>query len=370
MKSILASAALLLPFFYQSTFAIPQTTSTASSSTACNNSPSLCSKSYANVTYLGAHDSAFVSNSSNSYDVSGNQYFNSTVQLNAGVRLLQAQIQRENDSDSSSPLHLCHTECSLYDAGTVESWLTEVKTWMDSNPNEVVTILLVNGPNAEASEIGESFTNSGITKYSYTPSSSTPSSWPTLQSMISANTRLVTFIASLSSNTGATYLLNEFDYVWENNYQVTDASNFTCTPDRPSAVAGSLSSAKSSGRMFLMNHFLDQDQLFGIQTPNFDAANSTNSADVSTVGSLGNSAQSCAASYGANPNYLLVDWFNVGPAIQTADSLNGVTDATGRQDVTTANLKVQSSSSGAGKAGSSAVAVVVGFAAAITVGLI
>jgi hypothetical protein len=310
-----------------------------------------------------------VSNSSNSFDVSGNQFYNTTTQLNAGVRLLQAQIQHLNSS-TSSPLHLCHTDCGLYDAGTVQSWLSEVKTWMDANPNEVVTILLVNGVNADASTLGQIFTNSGITKYTYTPTSSSPSTWPTLQEMISANTRLVTFIASLSSNTGAEYLLSEFDYVWENNYLVTTPSNFTCTPDRPSAVAGSLSSAKSSGRMFLMNHFLDEEQLFGIQTPNMDAANTTNSADATTVGSLGSAAQTCASSYGANPNYLLVDWFNVGPAIQTVDSLNGVNDVTGRQDVSTANAKTTSSTGGGARRESSVLALVVGFTLAIGVGLI
>jgi hypothetical protein len=142
---------------------------------------------------------------------------------------------------------------------------------MDSNPNEVVTILLVNGVNADASTLGSLFTSSGITKYAYTPTSSTPSTWPTLQSLITANTRLVTFIADLASNTGSEYLLNEFDYMWENPYQVDAASNFSCTPARPSAVAGSLSSAKSSGRMFLMNHFLYETQLFSIETPNTEA---------------------------------------------------------------------------------------------------
>ncbi len=34
---------------------------------ACNNSSDLCSRSYSNVTYLGAHDSPFLRNSSNGY---------------------------------------------------------------------------------------------------------------------------------------------------------------------------------------------------------------------------------------------------------------------------------------------------------------
>jgi hypothetical protein len=41
--------------------------------TACNNSPSLCSKSYGEITHLGAHDSPFVRDASTSYSTAANQ---------------------------------------------------------------------------------------------------------------------------------------------------------------------------------------------------------------------------------------------------------------------------------------------------------
>lgn len=43
-------------------------------STACNNSPDLCDKSYGEITHLGAHDSPFVRDSSTSNSVAGDQY--------------------------------------------------------------------------------------------------------------------------------------------------------------------------------------------------------------------------------------------------------------------------------------------------------
>jgi hypothetical protein len=238
---------------------------------------------------------------------------------------------------------------------------------MGRNPNEVVTILLVNGVGADASTLGQIFTNSGITRYSYTPISTSTSTWPTLQQMISANTRLVTFIASLNSNAEAPFLLNQFDYVWENNYLVTTSSNFTCTPDRPAAVAGSFNTARSSGRLFMMNHFLYQQQLFNIQSPDVNNAAMTNSPDVNSIGALGYAANDCTSQYGSKPTYVLVDWFNVGPAMQTVDTLNQVTDTTGRVQVTTANLKVErdASRNGGGRMEKSALALVVGFAVAI-----
>jgi hypothetical protein len=360
-------AILLLPVFWQCAIARPQTAATTS--TACNNSPSLCSRSYGNITHLGAHDSAFVSNSTNKFTSSGNQFYNSTTQLDVGVRLLSAQIHTANATGSE--LRLCHTDCSLYDAGTLVDWLSSIKTWLDANTNEVVTILLVNSVDASSATLGADYTASGADKYAYKfGSGGAPSSWPTLQALITANTRLITFVASLAdSNSAAPYLLDEFTFIYENQYSVTAPSNFSCLPDRPTSVQGSITSAKSSGRMFLMNHFLDQNQLFGIQTPNVDASSSTNSPDASIVGSLGNSAQTCAAAYGNPPNFILVDWFNVGPAISTIDSLNGVTAPVGRRTVSTAILS--QSFTGEGREGRmSTVALVLGFAVAIIVGWI
>jgi hypothetical protein len=206
---LLASTAFALPQQASST----ATASSSTSTTACNNSPALCSKSYGNITHLGAHDSPFVANSSNKFTSSGNQFYPSTTQLDAGVRLLTAQIHTVNSSDTSTPLHLCHTDCSLYDAGTLVDWLSGIKTWLDTNPNDVITILLVNSMNVNAARLNTDFIQSGITKYGYTLTNDTATSgWPTLQTMISAGTRLVTFIADLPDNTGSSYLLDEFSY--------------------------------------------------------------------------------------------------------------------------------------------------------------
>lgn len=131
----------------------------SNSTTACNNSPSLCSRKYNNITHMGAHDSAFLRDASTSNSIAGNQYYNATVALNSGLRLLQAQVHTVN-STSGTTLELCHTTCSLLDAGTLEKWLSSIKTWMDAHENEVVTILLVNSDNQAASVFGKVFESS------------------------------------------------------------------------------------------------------------------------------------------------------------------------------------------------------------------
>lgn len=309
----------------------------ATASTPCNNSPSLCSRAYNNVTYLGAHDSPFLRPS-----LAGDQYYNSTAQLSAGVRLLTAQIYTTN---ATAGLQLCHTECDLLDAGRLSTWLAGIKTWLDANPNDVVTILLVNGNGASTASIAAEYADANIRGYTYTPdfSLTTPGmtqTWPTLQSMISMNTRLVTFVASLVDDyTAAPYLMNEFDHVFENNYNYTAPNTFSCQPQRPSSVANNYPAAQSAGLMPLMNHFVYTSLLPGVDVPDEADIYQTNapsgSANCTGSGCLGTTAQQCAGQYGRAPSFVLVDFFNVGPAIQTVDVLNGVTDPVGRTSLST-----------------------------------
>jgi hypothetical protein len=99
--------------------------------TACNNSPDLCSKTYGEITHLGAHDSPFVRDASTSNSLAGDQFYDTTTQLSAGVRLVTAQVHKSN-----SQWRLCHTTCTLLDAGLLSDWLKKIKTWLDDNPNE------------------------------------------------------------------------------------------------------------------------------------------------------------------------------------------------------------------------------------------
>ncbi|KAL4873087.1 hypothetical protein BDV12DRAFT_161299 [Aspergillus spectabilis] len=298
-------------------------------STACNNSPSLCSKSYGDITHLGAHDSPFLRDESTGYSVAGNQHYNTTVQLDAGVRLVSAQVH-----DSDSQWRLCHSSCDLLDAGRLRSWLSEIKDWLDANANEVVTVLLVNSDGATASDLHIEFEAANITDYTYSPTSEgAPTSWPTLQELIDDGTRLLTFVASLDDNAAAPYLMDEFTYIFENPYDYTSPSNYSCTPERPSSVSGDISAAISANMLPLQNHFLYQTVLLDYQAPNESYVGTTN-APSGGEGNLGDAASTCETAWGRQAAFILVDFFDKGPAIETVDNLNGVTDAVGRTNVT------------------------------------
>lgn len=307
---------------------------------------------------MGAHDAAFLRNAETSNSVAGNQYYNATKALNAGIRLLSAQVHNLNGT-----LELCHTTCSLLDAGSLESWLGKIKYWMDKNPNEVVTLLLVNSDEEDVSAIGGAFVSSNISTYGYTPSTASASnSWPTLQAMIDANTRLVTFVAAINASTTYPYLLNEWDYVFETAYDVKSPTGFNCTINRPVTI-GDAATAISAGYLPLMNHFVYKSITASLEVPNVAIIKNTNSANTSTAGALGQEAASCASQWGQAPVFAMVDFFDQGPAIETADNLNGI-KAVGRSDSNVATV----TTSAAGPAvvmGSRAGALVAFLAAAV-----
>ncbi|KAH6644263.1 PLC-like phosphodiesterase [Boeremia exigua] len=350
-RSIIAASALLF--------------SATTAQNACNNSPSLCPRAYNNITHLGAHDSPFLRNENTSFSTSGNHYYDTITQLDAGVRLLSAQVHKSDNGTGADEWHLCHSSCDLLDAGTLESWLSTIKTWMDRNTNDVVTILLVNSASATGSDLGAQFNSSGISQYAYTPpSTGVPTTWPTLDALIGNGTRLMTFVASLSQTSPQyPFLMDEFTYIFENNFENVNPSNYSCTPSRPTG----LTTSSTGGRMFLMNHFLYSTQLFGIQSPNETYANTTNAQ--TGFGSLGTSVSNCSTVYGKAPWAVLVDFFNVGPAIASVDAANGVSGSiSGRRSLTTEPLK-ESSQGGVARAQGSLFAVIIAVVVAVSFGL-
>ncbi|TNY21240.1 PLC-like phosphodiesterase [Rhodotorula diobovata] len=294
---LFAAAALLLPL--------------VAAQTACNGHEEFCSRSYSNVSIIGAHNSYGVRAGS----IAANQNYTVETQLDDGIRLLQVQGHMNGDE-----LHLCHTLCLLLDGGTFTSYLSTVKSWLDSNPNEVVTILMVNSEGISPTVWAQSYKDSGLDSYAYTPSS-TPvaySAWPTYQELIDAGTRVVSFLAQNADTSSVPYLLDEFTNVWETPYGQTDNS-FPCTVDR---VTGS-----SDNKMYLVNHYLDVNQtILGTTVPVPATSSLEETNAVNGTGSLGAQAETCLAQHGYYPTFTLVDYYDVGngSVFEYAAKLNGV----------------------------------------------
>lgn len=195
--------------------AAPPTTTTAitaSSTLPCNGHPSLCARQYSNISFIGTHNSAFVGSL---HDPRVNQQLSMTAQLDAGIRFLQAQT---HVLEPLGQVKMCHTHCYIKDAGSLESYLTTVRTWMEAkgHEREVITLLLVNGDGADVSKFGEVFETTGLAKFAFTPATSSQKldmqAWPTLGSMIDAGTRLVVFLDARADTLSVPYILDEVRY--------------------------------------------------------------------------------------------------------------------------------------------------------------
>lgn len=295
---------------------------------ACNGHTEYCDKVYPDVSQIGAHDSAFVG-----LLPQQNQEFSVTDQLDAGIRFLQGQTHL----DIFGTFSLCHTSCFLEDAGPVTSYLSTIKSWLDRNPNEVLTLLLTNGDNVDPSMFDSAFQVTGLQSYTYAPTTDGTtlpiSAWPTLASMISAGTRLVFFLGKYlvllrfsvywflyePSDSGANpttypYILDEFSYFFETPYDTLDPNFAECTLDRPP-------NGDPKGRMYIINHFLDL-AVGSITIPYMAKLDETNAP--TGVGSIGDQVSLCEGIYAQRPKAVLVDFMNFGDVFAAERSMNSV----------------------------------------------
>jgi hypothetical protein len=273
---------------YSATTTLSQSKPTASVTSLptgqpCNNYTELCSRSYSNVTYIGAHNSPF--------DITNNLFSNQNVdvftQLNAGIRMLQGQTHVVNDT-----IYYCHTSCSFLNAGTAESYFANITSWLSSNPYEVVTILIVNGDYVSVTNFTGPLESSGLAKYAYVPPviPMALSDWPSLGKLIISDKRAVIFMDYEADQSTVPYILDEFSQLWETPFDPTDQT-FPCSVQRPPG----LSDAQAEGRLYLANHNLNTNLSVAgdiIPVPDLSELNVTNA--VSGFGSLGAAANNCA----------------------------------------------------------------------------
>lgn len=278
----------------------------------------LQSRRYSEQTFIGAHDSPALRTEENGYTLSGNQYFNVSVQLNSGVRLLQAQGHQ--DPDGSSDIRLCHFNCALMDGGSLHDYLMHVKEYLEANPSEVVTLLLVNtGPSlwqwAKAFYDTELDLMAYVAPRQYRHGRMKISDWPTITEMVNANKRVVTFLSSGANEAVVPFLLPEFDYMFETRFGIEAPDQYTCLPDRPRYPGSFI-----PDRLSLVDHFL-YAKFLGFRYPNATYANTTNAAGFQ-VGMLGEHAARCREIYERRPNFLLVDFFNEGNVFEVDYGMN------------------------------------------------
>ncbi|KAL0063896.1 hypothetical protein AAF712_009178 [Marasmius tenuissimus] len=286
--------------------------------TVCNGKPELCGRKYSDVTFIGAHNSFAASK--NPLELGRNQVVDVTNQLELGARLLQGQAH-----DDDGTLKFCHSDCvrsALFDGGSVEDYLKKVKTFLDKNPDEVLTLIFTNPEGKDVADVWKpAFDKSGMTDLAFVPKI-TPENpqlkaadWPTLGEMIESKKRVVVFLDSGADVKKVDFILPEFKMIWETPFSVTD-KNFPCKVDR---IDGPLTPDE---HMYMINHSLNKNIIpigEGVIVPDFLKRKETNS-----LKSIMDHVSGCSEfSAKRNPNFVLLDWVDEGEGFKAADTMNG-----------------------------------------------
>ncbi|KAI9678101.1 MAG: hypothetical protein M1817_006045 [Caeruleum heppii] len=282
----------------------------------CNNYPEFCSRKYSNITEVCAHNAMFVRPG----NAASNQELPLEDQLNDGIRMLQGSAHSFNNT-----LYFCHTDCALLNAGPIEGYFSSVVQWIQQHPYDVVTILIANSDFVDVNSFTAPIINSGLADFAYIPPEIPMAldDWPTLGAMILSGKRAVIFMDYEADQTRVPYILDEFSQLWETPFSPTNRS-FPCDVQRPPG----LSPEDAKDRLYLANHNLNTElRIAGtsILVPNTILLNVTN--NVTGFGSLGLMANSCSTQWTRPPNFLLVDYYNVGEGsvFEVAAQQNNVT---------------------------------------------
>ncbi len=217
------------------------------------------------------------------------------------VERLVARVQRSG-GDPTGPVapYLCHTFCEI-GATPLLPELEGVRAWMQAHPSEVVTIFVQDG--VTPADTAEVFDEAGLTPMTYTPGG-VHAPWPTLGEMVDSGRRLVVLMENHAGGRAHPWLLPGFDYVQDTGYAYPTAADFDCRRNRGGAQAP----------LLLVNHWLS-----GFSSLRSDAAE-VNAADV-----LGPRLRECERRRDRVPNYVAVDWVDVGDLYEVVDEVNGLT---------------------------------------------
>ena len=258
----------------------------------CNGYERLCDLKLNEVTFPATHNS-HASEELEYNEVAMTQYDAMDKQLAAGIRALGIDVYFD-ESGSKIPL-LCHGGCKLGSQPLVDG-LRGITDFIDANAREVLVLLVQNEiPDAALVDF---LSQNAISKYFYAHPSGQP--WPTLSTLIEANTRVVMF--STTQYTGApTWYHSQEDYVLSTNFGAKEEAELSCD----------FSKAIEDNSLLLLKHVLANP----IALP--DLAEVMN-----TQASLRTRVEACSRVWQRSPNIVQVDFHTIGDWQEVVKALN------------------------------------------------
>jgi hypothetical protein len=259
----------------------------------CNEFPALCDRAFDAIAHPTTHNA--MSNQEEGW-LGPNQTFSVTHQLEDGVRALMLDTWY-----FGGDAVLCHGgdvfPCDLTGMKPLVDGLIEIREFLEQRPNEVVSIIFESYI-SEADTLSD-FIASGLIDYVRAQPVADP--WPTLRELIGAGERLIVFTDDSAVSLPWHHYV--WDFAWETHFSFQQPDDFSCNINR-----GSM-----SNRLFILNHFLTN--LIGSPTL----------ADMVNHNPLFiDRAEQCQAESGRLPNFVTVDFYDIGDLFNVVDSLNGL----------------------------------------------
>lgn len=257
----------------------------------CNGADNICAKKYNEVAYLTTHNAY---NATQDTFQLPNQTYNIATQLKDGVRGLMIDVYEQEGK-----LLVYHGFPNLGTA-LFTSCLTDIKLFLQANPNEVVTIILE--CYATANAIEAAFVSVGLEGYLFAYNKE-ETTWPSLQTMVDNNKRLVVFTDVNDANEGQEWYHYVWDYAVETHYSNKSIEDFSCDFNRGSA----------ENDIFILNHFITNVIGVGVE---YEANN------INENPYFINRVLACQQTTSKFPNFITIDFYNLGDGLEVVNTLN------------------------------------------------
>ncbi len=260
---------------------------------ACNGHAALCARRFDQVANACTHN-AYSAAEYGFEPPYVNQTSGLARQLDAGVRCMMLDVY-----DDGGARALCHVSCALAKKSHAEA-LASIKKFLDAHPNEVLTLDYEDY--VPATDVLADLTGAGLAPMLF--DGDLAAGWPTLGAMIDANKRLVVGVEGKTTATNPPPGIREiYSIAWDTPYTFTQPADFSCALNR----------GDPKNALFLVNHWLSTNGL-----PDKAKAPVANAYDT-----LVGHARSCADAAHRLPNFVAVDFFEIGDLLRVTDTLNG-----------------------------------------------
>jgi len=272
---------------------------------ACNGDAALCDRPYDEVAYATTHN-GFSALDDGFDPLVANQTPGLRQQLVDGVRGFMLDTHYDLGST-----WLCHSYCSLGSTQLGRIDLAVGLGWIDAylrdHPEAIVTVIFE--AYISEADTAAAFAASGLLDQVHSQTPGQP--WPTLREMIRNGRRLVV----LTDDSSAT--LPWHHYVWDFAFETDyDYSLFDDTlehfVDLIFSPAGCAPNRGTPGAdLFILNHFITAT-----------AGSPILAAEVNFEPDLGDRALLCGGIHGQIPNFVTVDYYDVGDLLTAVDRVN------------------------------------------------